>query len=246
MAEDLPLILAAFLLGGLVKGATGLGLPAVATGLLSLAMPPLQAAALIVVPALVTNVWQTATGPALQTLLRRLWPLLVGICLGTWSGAALLSGVDARPATAALGVAIMLYALASALPFSRGDLPRRWEQRIGPVVGAISGLIAAVTGVFVIPLVPFVQALGLDRDGLVQALGISFMTCTVALALALAATGDFSVSVGLASLFALAPALVGMFVGTWIRNVISPIAFRRVFLAGFFMLGAYLVAQFVF
>jgi hypothetical protein len=40
-----------------------MGLPTVAMGLLGLVIPPVQAAALLVVPSLVTNVWQLVAGP---------------------------------------------------------------------------------------------------------------------------------------------------------------------------------------
>jgi uncharacterized protein len=89
----------AFLLAGFVKGVIGLGLPTVSIGLLGLLMTPAQAAAILVVPSLVTNIWQAAVGGGLIALARRLWPLLAGICLGTIVGAALLphDGMDARP-----------------------------------------------------------------------------------------------------------------------------------------------------
>ncbi len=48
----------AFLLAGFVKGVIGLGLPTVSIGLLGLLMTPAQAAAILVVPSLVTNIWQ--------------------------------------------------------------------------------------------------------------------------------------------------------------------------------------------
>ncbi|MDR6287867.1 putative membrane protein YfcA [Inquilinus ginsengisoli] len=68
----LPIALT-FLLAGFVKGVLGLGLPTVAMGLLGLAMAPAQAAALLVVPSLVTNLWQLFAGPRFGGLLRRLW-----------------------------------------------------------------------------------------------------------------------------------------------------------------------------
>ena len=55
LTPHLPMIAATFVLAGLVKGVTGLGLPTVGVGLLSLVMPPAQAASLVVVPSLVTN-----------------------------------------------------------------------------------------------------------------------------------------------------------------------------------------------
>src|SRR5439155_11491499 len=57
-------IAAVFVVAGGVKGMAGLGLPTVAMGLLSLALPPSEAASLLLLPSLVTNVWQALAGPA--------------------------------------------------------------------------------------------------------------------------------------------------------------------------------------
>jgi uncharacterized membrane protein YfcA len=65
------------MLAGFVKGVIGLGLPTVAIGLLGLLMTPTQAAAILVLPALITNVWQAAVGGNLLPLARRLWPMLL-------------------------------------------------------------------------------------------------------------------------------------------------------------------------
>src|SRR6185312_12463648 len=83
----LAFIAAIFLLAGFVKGVIGMGLPTVAVGLLGLTMPPSQAAAVLILPSLVTNVWQAFAGGHFRDVARRLWPMLVGICIGTWFGA---------------------------------------------------------------------------------------------------------------------------------------------------------------
>src|ERR1019366_379945 len=95
-----------YLLAGLVKGVIGLGLPTVAIGLLGLLMSPAQAAAILVVPSLVTNIWQFTAGGDLLALVRRMWPLLAGICAGTWIGAVLLPAANSGQATIWLGVAL--------------------------------------------------------------------------------------------------------------------------------------------
>jgi len=78
---------ATFLLAGFVKGFIGMGLPAITTGLLTMTMAPGQAAALLVLPNAATNVWQALTGKHLRALLRRFWPMLLGICVGSVPGA---------------------------------------------------------------------------------------------------------------------------------------------------------------
>src|SRR5258705_1220089 len=83
----LILIAAALLLAGFIKGVLGLGLPTVAMGLLAVTMPPGRAIAIVIVPAIVTNIWQTFVGPYLRDIMRRLWPLMVGTTIATWLNA---------------------------------------------------------------------------------------------------------------------------------------------------------------
>ncbi|HMU49792.1 MAG TPA: sulfite exporter TauE/SafE family protein [Geminicoccaceae bacterium] len=237
--SDLPLIAAIFVLAGTVKGVTGLGLPTVAMGLLGLTMPPAQAAALIAVPSLVTNVWQMAGGPSLVPLLRRLWPMQAGVCIGTLAGGGLLAAGDADLATAALGLALAAYAAIGLSPFRLPVISAGTEAWLGPVAGAVTGLITSVTGVFVIPAVPYLQALRLDRDELIQALGLSFTVSTLALSASLLGIGVLDGRTAAGSLLALA----GMAAGQWLRRTVSPETFRRCFFLGLLVLGLHLAAR---
>ena len=230
-----------FLLAGFVKGVIGLGLPTVAMGLLGLVMAPTQAAALLIVPSSVTNLWQLAAGPRLRPLWRRLWPMMAGICLGTWAGAGLLTADGGGTATLALGVALAAYA---ALGLARVQLPSpgRAEPWLSPLIGALTGLVTAATGVFVIPAVPYLQALRLEKDDLVQALGLSFTVSTLALAADLVQGGALAASAG-ASLLALVPALAGMLLGQWLRAQVEPQRFRFWLFLGLLALGAHLALR---
>jgi uncharacterized membrane protein YfcA len=243
---DAPVIFAAtmltFLLAGVVKGVIGLGLPTVAVGLLGVMMAPAQAAALLVVPSLVTNVWQLAAGPRLLPLLRRLWPMMAGICFGTWAGSGLLAADAGGRATMALGIALLLYAMAS-LVSSRLRVPPGAEAWLSPIVGAATGVVTAATGVLVIPAVPYLQALSLERDDLVQALGLSFTISTVALAASLAQEGLFQASLAGASLLALVPASLGMALGQRLRRHLHSGRFRLAFFVGLLAVGLHLAIR---
>jgi uncharacterized protein len=95
-----------FALAGFVKGVIGLGLPTISMGLLTVVMPPVQAAAILILPSLVTNVWQMVPGPALPVVMRRLWPMMLAVWLGTWAGLGLMTGATARFGTTLLGCRI--------------------------------------------------------------------------------------------------------------------------------------------
>jgi uncharacterized protein len=233
----LILVCLVFVLAGFTKGIIGLGLPTIAMGLLAVVLPPADAAALLILPSLVTNVWQMLDGPYLGRLLRRLWPLNAGVCLGTWLGAAVLAGIGGRHGGLALGLALIAYAI-SGLAALRLVVPWTAEPVLGPITGALTGGITAATGVFVIPAVPYLQAIGLHKDELVQALGLSFTVSTLALAAGLAWHGALPAQSLATSLLALVPALLGMALGGLLRGRARPDTFRRCFFLGLLALGA--------
>jgi uncharacterized protein len=242
--EPLPLVVAtlSFLLAGFVKGVIGLGLPTVSMGLLSVVMPPAKAASLLIVPSFVTNVWQLTAGASFTRLAHRLWPMLAGVVLGTLAGTGLLTGSHAGQAAVALGLLLMLYAVLglTSVRFSVSPAAEWW---LGPAVGALTGLATAATGVFAIPAVPYLGALNLDKEDMIQALGLSFTVSTIALAVALAAGGAFALGDIGASTAALAPALLGMAAGGALRGRFNEQTFRRVFFGGLLVLGAHLASR---
>lgn len=240
--QHFAIILGTFFLAGIVKGIIGLGLPTVAVGLLGLVMAPMEAAAILIVPSLVTNVWQLAAGPNLKKIVRRLWLMLIGICVGTALGAWILSGFDLRHASAALGAALVLYALVG-LASLRLSVSAGVDAWLSPLIGAATGVTTAATGVFVIPAVPYLQALDLNKEDMVQAMGLAFTVSTVALAMTLLKDPAFRLAVTGVSFVALAPALAGMFLGQWIRTRVSAETFRRCFFVGLIALGGHLALR---
>jgi uncharacterized membrane protein YfcA len=234
------LVIFTFLVAGAVKGVIGLGLPTIAMGLLGLAMPPAQAAALLIVPSTLTNIWQLASGGHLLALLRRLGGMLLMIFVGTLLGSVWL-GIDSGPwAAYALGGALLVYALYGLAGPGLRVAPA-WEKWLGPLCGLLTGVVTAATGVFVMPAVPYLQGLGLDRDQMVQALGLSFTVSTLALAVGLAGQDALGGPALGASLLMLAPALLGLFAGQWLRGRISAVLFKRCFFIGLALLGAHLL-----
>lgn len=236
----LLVIAAVFALAGVIKGVIGLGLPTVSMGLLAIVMTPLQAAAILVLPSFLTNVWQTVAGPGLGPIVRRLWPMLLCVCLGTWMGAGLMTGSYSRYSGIVLGASLAIYACTGfSTRFSTAKIHERW---LGPVVGVITGLITAATGVFVIPAVPYLQAIDFEKEEFVQALGLSFTISTLALAVNLARAGALNIRMAAPTVVALFMACVGMWIGQVLRLRLSPELFRRCFFIGLFMLGLYLIA----
>ncbi len=231
-----------FALAGFIKGVIGLGLPTISMGLLAVVMAPVEAAALLIVPSLLTNLWQMIAGPSLTTIILRLWPMMLAVCLGTWAGIGLMTGAHAHYGAALLGVALVVYAV-TGLAAVRLTMPKMREALYGPLSGGLTGLITAATGVFVIPAVPYLQAIGLEKEDLVQALGLSFTVSTLALAVNVVHAGALNISIAGQTVVALALACLGMWIGQVLRQRLDPAEFRRWFFVGLLLLGIYLVVR---
>jgi len=240
--HTLIFIAVVFAAAGFVKGVIGLGLPTISMGLLAVVMPPVEAAAILIVPSLLTNVWQMLAGPSLRSVAWRLWPMMAGVCLGTWTGIGLMTGALARYGEMLLGIALALYAVIG-LAAIRFTIPKERETLLGPVAGVVTGVITAATGVFVIPAVPYLQAIGLKKEELVQALGLSFTVSTLALAVNVAVAGGLNVALAEPTLAALVVACIGMWLGQALRLRLSEAKFRRSFFGGLLLLGLYLAGR---
>ena len=235
----LTFIAAVFFLAGLVKGVIGLGLPTVSMGLLAVAMAPAHALAIVIVPGILTNIWQTFAGPYFLGIVRRLWPLLLGLAAGIWLNRDMMTGPYARHGTVLIGILLVVYAIIGLRKFAI-TVPPQHEKSIGGVIGLTTGLISGATGVQVIPSMPFFQALGMKKDELIQALGVFFTVATLAQAFNLSAAGLLDQSTALPGVIALACSFTGMAIGQSVRTRLEPEAFRRWFLISMILLGIYL------
>jgi uncharacterized protein len=234
-ALQMAVVAMSFIIAGIAKGALGIGLPVIAIGFMTFALPLDQAIAIMTIPTLTTNAWQAAYGEGLWRLLRRFWLMAATITVSILATASL--GHLGSPATEAwLGVVLALYATLGLLAW-RPTITRRTERWSGPLVGVLTGAVVGTTGIAAVPFLPYMQSLELDKDDLVQALGVLFIFMSVALAIALARQGSYDRTNLVGGLAAIAPASIGVWLGQLVRERLSTEMFRRVFLIGLLALG---------
>lgn len=240
--SELAAVAAIYVLAGSVKGAIGLGLPTVSMALMSIWLPVEQAAAILVIPAFLTNIWQSLVGGALMSLLSRLWPMLVCLVLGTVITAGVITSGNTALTGAFLGAILAVYA-GLALAGYQFTVSPKAEPLLGPAAGLTTGLISGATGIFVVPVAPYVQALNLGKDELVQAIGITALVASSALALGLGLHGSLEPKVALPGLVAVVAAFIGMFAGQALRARVPVDVFRRWILVGLVALGGAMIVR---
>ncbi len=236
------LVFAVLALAGLVKGVVGLGLPTVTLAALTATLGLETAVSVMLLPSLVTNLWQALAGGAFRELLRRLWPFLGMLTVGTLlaSGASAFVPVDVL--SAMLGASIAVYGALGLVKPVWAVAPGR-ELRMSPLMGLATGVLTGMTGSFVIPSVPYLQALGLPRDRLVQAMGMTFLTATLALGIGLGGHGLVPTGLVVLSATAVLPALAGMELGRRLRQRLSERHFRQALFMSLLALGAWILAR---
>jgi len=238
----LILVAATFLLAGGVKGVIGLGLPTVSLAILTATVGLQPGMALLLVPSFVTNLWQAVVGGNFVEILKRTWFFLLMATVTVWIGGLVLVAVDVSWLSALLGLLLMMY---SALSLSRTSvaLPRAWESWVGPLAGTVNGVLAGMTGSFVVPGVLYLQAIGLPRDQLIQVMGMLFTVSTAALAVSLGYQNLLSVELGTISIVSVVPAIIGMVLGQKLRQHLSEDRFRKVFFTSILFLGLYIIVR---
>jgi uncharacterized membrane protein YfcA len=92
----------------------------------------------------------------------------------------------------------------------------------------------------VIPSMPYMQAIGMEKEELIQALGVFFTVATLALGFNLTSAGLLTAATALPGAVAMVCSFTGMFIGQSIRTRLHPDVFRRWFQVAMILLGLYL------
>ncbi|MEO0671863.1 MAG: sulfite exporter TauE/SafE family protein [Pseudomonadota bacterium] len=238
----LALTLAAFLAAGIVKGIVGFGLPTVALSVLAATAGFKTAVALVVLPALLTNIWQAVSGGYLTPLLKRLGPMLITIAIGVFAGTALLAVVPGPPLAMLLGTLLILYAAFGLFEITPPPVGRH-EAWFGPLLGGFNGIITGLTGTFIMPGLIYLEALRLERAQMRQAMGILFAFSTAVLGLGLTRVALLDQPLAIISAAAVLPAFLGIVIGQRISDRLSNRAFRKAFFIGLIGVAVVLVVR---
>lgn len=233
----LALIAVTFVAAGFVKGTIGLGLPTVTLAVLTLPLGLKTSLAVIVIPLMVTNLWQALTGPYLKQILARFWPFLLTAIIAVWIGIQVLAAARSDYLVAMLGIVLILNSIISFTRFRIPPPTPQQETTWSVVCSALGGLMFGMTGNFIVPGILFLQALGMRRDMLVQALGVTFVTISTTLAVSLTSRSMMTGELTAISVAGLVPAFFGMWLGQLYRASISEDHFRRLFFIGLLIIG---------
>ena len=239
---DIVFGLSVFLLAGTVKGLVGLGLPTITIALTSLVLPLTESIALIALPTIFTNVWQAAVGGRFRVILKRQWPLIVPLMISLYVTMWLVGQKGPNWAFLVLAAVLIVYSGLGLLRI-RLHIHADLERPLAPVIGVVSGFVAGLVGVPIIPLMPYLQGLDVKPTELVQTLGVVLCATSLTLTSSLLFFGLLDGPRAIVSAVAVVPALAGMWVGQQIRLRLSVEQFRLAVFWALLLTGLYTFAS---
>ena len=236
------IVLSAFALfaGGAVKGIAGIGIPLVSLSLLSLFLPLSDAVTLLPVPMIAANLWQSFAGDHFVPTLRRFWPLVLAMFIGTVLGAHVLTTIDRASLNLLVGTFVILFSLSSYMNPTM-QLPARLERGLGVVAGGLGGFMGGVSALFGPPLIVYLTSIRLDRDTFVGVISSIYLCCSITLVIVFGSVGVMSRAQFIGSLIACAPLMLGVWVGQRFRGRIREAVFRRLLLVVLLGVGVRLI-----
>ena len=198
-------IFSAIFFAGLLKGIIGVGFQTVGITFLTIITNLPNAISLLVIPSLVTNLWQAGTGREFFTILNRIWPMIITAGIMVWFGTTALKSLYLSYLYVLLGLLIIVYSTISLLGL-RLKVKIKNEWWLAPFLGLINGVLTGMTGIFAVPCVFYFQAIGFQKDKLVQSMGVFFSALTLILIVSLKSKNILTLELSGWSAFAILPA----------------------------------------
>lgn len=229
----LAIVFGILLLGGIVKGAIGIGLPALSMSLLPLFIEPALAVTLLTIPIIVTNLQQVVTVPGWTAIAKR-FAVAGGSVFVTIAFVSLfLADVPGRIIGLIVGLSLTLFALASLmnlrLPVTTAP---KWQVLTGVLAGITGGLSAVKS-----PIMIYCAALNLPRDIFVVAAGFLFLMGGLGMLLGQASADLMNSTTIIPAIAAVVVAIIGFQIGATLRKKINAALFRKLLLGAMLLLG---------
>ncbi|MCC5973222.1 MAG: sulfite exporter TauE/SafE family protein [Rubellimicrobium sp.] len=231
-------------LAGVIKGMVGFAMPLIMIAGLSSVMEPSLALAALILPTLVTNLWQGLTfGP------RAAWEIAIRFRLFLLVGAVFLAGsaqlvpvLDPTLFFLILGGLVLVFA-ATMLSGWVPRLPPQGSRTIEAGVGAISGFAGGLAGVWGPPTVVYLTALDLPRREHVATQSVIYALGAVALFAAHLVSGVITLAPLALSAALVVPAMFGMLIGQALMGRASHARFRQAVLWVLLLAAANLIRR---
>lgn len=236
----LTIVYTTFFAAAFIKGLTGLGFVSLCLPVIALFMKLEEAIPLVAIASLISNVMVIYQTDRLRQSIRRFWLLYISAFPGIYVGVLILNAVGNYFAKIVLGILSIAYALLLLLKIEI-SIPEPKERILSFPVGFTNGFLNGLTGTQIIPMLPYLLSLKLDRNGMINAINIGF---TLSITLLIIIFGKFDLLTAASikySIIGAIPVVVGIYLGGKLRHRVSEERFRIAVLVILIIIGLNLI-----
>jgi len=238
----LMLMAFAMVMGGLVKGAIGIGLPIVCVAILAQFVEVPLVLALVTIPICLTNFWQAVLAGNPMEPIRRFWPMILCLLVTLWLSAKLVVRIDPDALYGLIGCAVVIFTVTSFIRPSRGLTPTA-ERWAGPFAGLLGGFLGGVSTIWGPPMMMYFVMLRLSKEDFIRSVGLVWFAASLPLVAGYVENGILTANTAQLSALACIPAFAGLWLGQWLRRFIDQETFRKVLLLALFLIGLNLIRR---
>lgn len=229
-----------FLFAGTIKGLVGLGLPTAVVGLLSQFTDPRHAIALLLLPILISNTWQSYKNSMLRRSVRLFWPFALSMMIGIWIFTQFAASFSSETLSILVGCVIIIFVVVNGLTKPL-VIPSHYDRAAQLIAGSLAGVMGGLTSLWAPPMVIYLLSRKLPKDEFVGALGFLLLAGSLPLLAGYWTAGLTSPTMLVYSLAMVVPTLVGVSIGEFFRRFLNGDQFRWALLFVFFVLGCNLI-----
>ncbi len=244
--ETLALISAAIFVGGIIKGVSGFGLPVVTIAIVINFVPAPVALAIVVIPILVTNLWQAVRAGDMFGPLREFAPMIATFVTTLVITAHFVVTINEKALFGVIGVCFTIFTLSNMIRSPANPLSQATRKWAAPLAGFFGGIIGGLSTIWGPPMMMYLMLLKLPKDTWVRVIGLVWLTGAVPLTASYLANGILNAHTTPLSIYACLPGMLGILVGELIRKRINQDTFRKVILALLLLVGLNLIRRAIF
>lgn len=238
-------IVLAMVVGGLVKGTIGIGLPIASVAILSQFLEVPLVLALVTLPIVATNFWQAVQAGKLVEPLRRFWPMIACLLIFVWLSTKLVVELEPDLLYGLIGLTVAVFTVTSYVKPSRA-LSSTQERWAGPLAGTLGGFLGGISTIWGPPMTMYFIMIRLPKEEFIRAVGLVWFAGSVPLLLGYIDNGILTPRTAQMSMLAALPAFAGLWLGQRLRNLIPQETFRKVVLLALFVIGLNLIRRALF
>ncbi len=241
--QTIILSFAAFLISSFLKGLTGLGFSTICLAILASFLDLKLAISLVFLPSLSSNLFVMFQAGRFLESAKRFWLLYLSALPGLIIGISFLTSSQNQIPKAILGAVILIYGIWG-LVIGKARLSKKTEKLLIVPVGLLSGLVNGATGSQIMPIMPYLLSLKIEKDSFVQTINCAFTFNTLIMMVWLGKIGVLTLPVAYLSAVGIVPVALGILLGGFIRNRVSEDVYRKIVFILLIVMGMNLVRYF--